>query len=100
MSSGVNTSFNISITGARRMDFKKTLRILQERPLLILSIVFLLGVLVTYAYIVSRTKFACATTTIDNSQSCHKYRVSPLPLKYIGKVSDSACPNKPPSNCP
>lgn len=46
------------------------------------------------------TTYACSTLTINGQDVCLKYRVSPLPLKYIGIVANTACPNNPPSNCP
>ncbi len=43
--------------------------------------------------------YACKTETIDNSPSCVKYQLTPT-FKNLGVVSNSACPNNPPTNCP
>lgn len=43
--------------------------------------------------------YRCQTETVDNAQQCHKYQVSPS-FKDLGIVSNTACPNNPPSYCP
>lgn len=84
------------------MEINKISSEISKNPLLFGAIFFLIGAVIVYTFLQGTTpKYACATyTNSENDQSCHKYRVKPLPLKHIKKVSNSACPYNPPSNCP
>lgn len=83
----------------RPTSFVRLKTIIKENPIKLFLVVFVLAA-AAIGYYAAATTYACVTKTIDNSQSCHKYRISPQPVKYLGKVSNTACPVNPPSNCP
>ncbi|MEQ1622789.1 MAG: hypothetical protein ABL919_15395 [Methylococcales bacterium] len=83
------------------MDLKKIPTLISVNPIKSILIALAVGAAVAGIYFSkAATTYACSTTTIDGHQVCLKYRISPLPIKLIGTVANTACPNNPPSNCP
>jgi hypothetical protein len=65
----------------------------------LLLMIFVGGVLAAFIYLQSATpNYVCKTKTVGGLQTCQKYQISP-PL-YLGQVSNSSCPNNPPTYCP
>lgn len=91
----------ITTQGDPRMDIEKIKAAISKKPiksgLLVFGIVAI-GVIIYYAAL--EPTYQCNTLTVGGISSCYKFKVSPLPRENLGKISDGACPNKPPSNCP
>ncbi len=101
MNAQLNSHSNLTIKGDHSMDLKKIPTLIAVNPIKSILIALAVGAAITGIYYSkAATTYACSTSTINGHDVCLKYRISPLPLKFIGKVADTACPNNPPSNCP
>lgn len=101
MSVQYNHFSNTTANGHSILDSNKLLTIIKQHPIKLLLIFLAFGsAIAAYIYYSTTTTYACRTATIDNHSICEKYKISPPPVELIGIVSNSACPNNPPSNCP
>lgn len=95
-----NQQSNTAPKPAAQSGYKEIKQLIVRPPFqYLLLLIFVGGVLAGFIYLQSATaNYVCKTVTVGGLQTCQKYQISP-PL-YLGKVSNSACPNNPPTYCP
>jgi hypothetical protein len=101
MNAQLNFYSNLAIKGHHSMDLKKIPTLISVNPIKSILIAFTIGAAIAGIYYSKAvTTYACVTSNVGGQNICQKYRISPLPVKLIGTVANTACPNNPPSNCP
>lgn len=92
---------NITTKGDSPMDIKELKTAISKNPVR-LGLVFFgivaIGAIIYYA--TAAPTYKCVTKAVGGFSFCYKIKVSPLPQQNLGIVANTACPNKPPSNCP